>query len=738
MKKWKIAAILMAAVLAAAGCGSKQEAETTLQPESVPAIKAQEVQSGSQHDPTNTDVVIVMDKSGSMRGADRERIAIEAAKMFIDMEKTSGANVAVVEFSTEVKTDGLLSMDSQEVKTYLKSVLDNIEYVNLAHTDTGAALKTAVSLLEGSDTENKKAVILFTDGRTQITTGLRTLEESVADRDGAVAAAAKSGYPIYTVGLNYNHDVDEEELTRMSVLTGGRTLITSDVRELPEFFNSIFQDLGNIDEIEVGTLTANGDYQSVEFEIANDNILEANVVMLSGMQLEDVRLYDPDGAQVDLNGDKFVFSSSSKYAVVKMMTPPSGPWRIEVKGISGDQIKISLLYNYDINMVTTFSQGEAYKGDTIRIESYLTTQDRRINDEKFYQQMTGIATIVCPATGTERTVELTQNADGMTGEFTVEEIADHTVTVHVEGQGLYRDSELITIPVINRPVQELKGIGNLDLGPGEEGSLDLSEYFEDPDGEPLTYTLSQTSGQANAQTNAKTNQENLILDIGVEDGILSYQALKKGSTQIELTVSDGYGSQMTKTIEVQVNTFFGRHKVPILAAAALLAVILIGIAAARAMRYAMGYFLISVDNRSVSQSGLINSQNFTLANGISVRSVGKSFTLAKVLQKFSGSYGAVTFDQGKLQELDMAVGRVRGAAAGVKFTPTKDKKKMQVSIKNSNVYFSDITGTSQSNRRKMMITCGMTNSSTIYIKIKTSEDGNESVIVRITYSMNTV
>ena len=34
-----------------------------------------------------TDVVLIMDESGSMAFADKERIAVEAAKMFIDMEK---------------------------------------------------------------------------------------------------------------------------------------------------------------------------------------------------------------------------------------------------------------------------------------------------------------------------------------------------------------------------------------------------------------------------------------------------------------------------------------------------------------------------------------------------------------------------------------------------------------------------------------------------------------------------
>lgn len=53
----------------------------------------------------NLDVVLVMDKSGSMKKSDPDRTSIEAAKMFIDMIKKSGANVSIVEFA-----DGLRQM----------------------------------------------------------------------------------------------------------------------------------------------------------------------------------------------------------------------------------------------------------------------------------------------------------------------------------------------------------------------------------------------------------------------------------------------------------------------------------------------------------------------------------------------------------------------------------------------------------------------------------------------------
>ena len=189
-----------------------------------------------------TDVVLIMDESGSMAFADKERIAVEAAKMFIDMEKATGTNLALVEFSNEISSTGLIEIKQEQNKEYLKKILDQIPYGGKAHTDTGAALQEAVSVLNSSESTGKKAIILFTDGRTDIDDGTpgRTTEDSLADVNAAMEEAGRQGYPIYSIGLNADGRVEEKELYRLALNTGGDYRIAKDVNELPDFFNQIF------------------------------------------------------------------------------------------------------------------------------------------------------------------------------------------------------------------------------------------------------------------------------------------------------------------------------------------------------------------------------------------------------------------------------------------------------------------------------------------------------------------
>ena len=142
-----------------------------------------------------TDVVFVMDESGSMVKSDKDRIAIEGAKLFIDMEKRVNANIALVEFSNETKSTGLIDMQQQQNREYIKSVLDGIVYSGTAHTDTGAGLLEAVSVLDGTEDKNEKCIILFTDGCTDIDAGTpeRTTEDSKKDVGAAINQAKEKG-----------------------------------------------------------------------------------------------------------------------------------------------------------------------------------------------------------------------------------------------------------------------------------------------------------------------------------------------------------------------------------------------------------------------------------------------------------------------------------------------------------------------------------------------------------------
>lgn len=396
-----------------------------------------------------TDVVIVMDKSGSMAYADKDRIAIEAAKMFIDMEKAFGANLALVEFSNEITSTGLIGIKQEQNKDYLKNMLDQISYRGKAHTDTGAALQEAVSILNDSESKGKKAIILFTDGRTDIDDGTpgRTLEDSLADVDAAVEEAGRQGYPVYPVGLNANGSVEESELARLASNTGGAYRIAQDVNELPDFFNQIFMEMRNIREIKLGEFIADGEYKDIPFDIDSSNIIEANIVILHDNNLRDVKVYDPKNNEITKEDPRARFSTSEKYTVIKLLDPQMGEWKLEVRGVSGDNIRISLLYNYDFTVTTVLSSQEVNKGDTVDIDLYLNTGGEPIKEAEFYKGITAEASVENVETGEKSSFAFVASEEGLHSEYTPDGGSDHVIQIHLEGNGFYRDVNDIIIYV---------------------------------------------------------------------------------------------------------------------------------------------------------------------------------------------------------------------------------------------------------------------------------------------------
>lgn len=203
---------------------------------------------GELEDSIGTDVVLLMDESGSMVKADENRIAIEGAKLFIDMEKLINANIALIEFSNNTVASKMVEM-TQQNKEYLKGILDGVNYEKTAHTDIGAGLLESVDMLNGSGDNRNKSIILFTDGKTDIDAGTpgRSTEDSENDVRAAVQEAQEKGYKIYCIGLNDNGSVDEKELKTITEATGGQYLIASNVDDITTFFEKIFGTIGDSD-----------------------------------------------------------------------------------------------------------------------------------------------------------------------------------------------------------------------------------------------------------------------------------------------------------------------------------------------------------------------------------------------------------------------------------------------------------------------------------------------------------
>lgn len=453
---------------------------------------------------TGTDVVILMDESGSMVKADTDRIAIEGAKLFVDMEKLDNAKIGLVEFSNVIRSTGLLDMSEQSGRESMKAVLNGISYSGKAHTDTGAGLLEAISLLEQSGSYEKRSIILFTDGRTDIDAGTegRTTEDSLADVDRAIQTAQEKGYAIYCIGLNDNNSVDLEQLAKIATETGGQYLVTTDVSSITDFFERIFADIGNSDISSLDEYVADGEYHEVRFNIDNANVMEANIVILSSKEVEDVTLQNPSGETVNLESDeKVVFTKSDKYTIVKLILPQTGEWCVNVKGVDSDTIKIGRIFNYDLNLVVEADRTELTTGGEVNLKAYLATVDTPLQDSAFYQTMTGYVQIT-GQTGENREEPLEWDEAEkcmIKSGLKFEDFGNYSLRVHLEGNGFYRDSEDIPVFVSKDAPVIVKSLSEIKLHQDKTREVDLSEYFEDKEGSAVTYEVDMDSDDVKAE-----------------------------------------------------------------------------------------------------------------------------------------------------------------------------------------------------------------------------------------------
>lgn len=536
-KRWKYLLLGCLVAFLAGGCGNPDTAagmEETVVEESVSI--------GDSLAVGKTEVVLVLDESGSMLSSDPERVAIEACKMFIDMENASGASISVVEFADTTKEMPLINLSEPENKEYLKGLLEDIDYNPAGNTDTGAALMKAADILEETGQEAKKAVVLFTDGRTDVdeTVAGRSLEESRADIEQAVEAAREQGYSIYCVGLNSDGSVDESELRKIALATGGEYRITNDVNELRDFFGDIFMDIGNITGEEIKEFDADGGYETVNFTVENDSALEANLVLLSGKKIEDFSLTDPSGQSVDLtDDDRVYFSSSEKYSVLKIFYPQRGTWEAQVKGAEGDHIKISLLYSYDLNLVVELSPASMKAGDSLMVDARLAGNGENVDNE-FYSALQGYVTLTA-ADGEEEQYPLALSAAGdcLTADIPIEEKGSYQASVHVEGNGMYRDSEPAEIEVSGEPVWLVEEPGIVEIVKNKEKELELDRYFTNPEEGEIAYRAEAESGQIEAV---------------IEQDVLVLKSDETGESTVKIYADNGNGEETEATLRVKCVT----------------------------------------------------------------------------------------------------------------------------------------------------------------------------------------
>ena len=184
-----------------------------------------------------TDIVLILDRSGSMRGSPLENLKV-GAKTFIDIidEATdgaqdgqigSGSRIGIVSFAdTAVQDTQLITSVAA-----LKSAVDALSAGG--DTNHADAFTKALGLFDPAST-NAKVMVMFTDGET--TAG--------PDPSPVASAARTQGVVIYSIGLSGSGGLNQQALEDWSSKpSASYVVITPNEGELEEVFEDLARNI---------------------------------------------------------------------------------------------------------------------------------------------------------------------------------------------------------------------------------------------------------------------------------------------------------------------------------------------------------------------------------------------------------------------------------------------------------------------------------------------------------------
>ena len=303
-------------------------------------------------------VMLVLDASVSMNESDARGLRYEALRLFNNLLPNEGNSLGGVVFSTGVDREtGPEPVNGPSEKDAVVRTIRDVPAPG-GWTNIGAGLDTALDRLEEKgNPELPSVIILLSDGNTAMYTDELT-RAAAGVRDEAVRRAKEAEVPVYSICLNCNGTADSSEMERISDETGG---VFTEVRRA-EDLNRVFEVFYELIYRSSSVTLADGVFPpdgvlDTPFEVPGFGVEEVNVVFQG--YASEAALTRPDGSVYEAEMQRY-----ETFSAIKMTEIIPGEWSLRTKGISGDRIRIEVIYNSNLT-VTLYLNPEGEELDPV-------------------------------------------------------------------------------------------------------------------------------------------------------------------------------------------------------------------------------------------------------------------------------------------------------------------------------------------------------------------------------------
>ena len=519
-------------------------------------------------DDTPVDFVLVLDCSGSMTKNDPEGLTGAAAKEFVDLLPVDkNVRLSIVTFGDDYGTQAvdlgrapdrstsrvkvaydLQNVSNSEDRDKAKAVIEQEIAANGQLSPIGYALEAAARLLDEKGTaKDHAAIILLSDGQVEGQSDDFNGGMDFDSIDQAISIAQTSAWPIFCMELNYRGENKEgpglpgiayhQMRKKIPSKTGTEPIELKSAEQAAEVFRQIFKAYFPDSEThDIGTETIKDG--KAEFEDNITDLLAEENVLFEGKtsEVNKIDVTAPGGQTTTLNASdksgstgQIVYSFEDKYIAVKVMAPETGVWKYTVYGTDDVTIKATgvKLMETNLNLWASVNSGEITAGTKVDFRSTYTYNGKDYDNESFYTSHPAKLFIEGTA------YDMTPSAEGYKASYTFEKKGSYTVYVKVVDDG-FRNGEKVSgefhYTIGNEPTKVKGTMQTVKTHcKGGTAPIDLTQYFESPDGDALTYEVEYDKAYG-------------IQNQLSPDGKLTMKAGEKAGTyHIEVYAKDGSG-----------------------------------------------------------------------------------------------------------------------------------------------------------------------------------------------------